>query len=172
MDTYICVDGSSWCKCHWVTARGEPPSRRHYKMPTADTHGLPWTPRENCCEFAAAPMWIVVLNSVMWPTKTSQRPLTLRQADNGTSVLKESALWKWFDFFLNLFVCLCALLWWARALERAKWTRERESCCGGGCYYLSHTHYLSFLSHYVLTSYSTLLFTLRPKYVECILRGL
>ena len=132
------------------------------KMPTADTHGLPWTTIENCCEFAAAPMWIVVLNSVMWPTKTSQRPLTLCQADNGTSVLKESALWKWFDFFLNLFVCLCALLWWARALERAKWTRERESCCGGGCYYLSHTHYLSLLSHYALTPYFTLHYTVHP----------
>ena len=99
------VDGWCWCKygwkygycgvdtyrCGWIKlmqmslsdSAESLPCGGIIKMPTADTHGLPWTPRENCCEFAAAPMCIVVLNSVMWPTKTSQRPLTLGQAENG-----------------------------------------------------------------------------------------
>ena len=75
------------------------------KMPTADTHGRPWTPRENCCEFAAAPLCIVVLNSLVRPSKTSQRPLTLRQAENGTryqsnrkmNCLRKVHTWNWFE---------------------------------------------------------------------------
>ena len=104
VDTYIC----GWIKLMQMSLSDSLeslPCGGIIKMPTADTHGLPWTPRENCCEFAAAPMCIVVLNSLVRPSKTSQRPLTLRQAENGTryqsnrkmNCLRKVHTWNWFE---------------------------------------------------------------------------